>query len=451
MNLDRIEEMLTTEWPHERNGRQHLPESLAYRRPLNSSVRFRPRSRAGFGAAAATAAILVIVGGTLLTGGAWLHRQEPSASPSASATTAQSPTPSLTPVPSSTPPPSPSFTAGSFRATGSALASAPWGRNAVLLQDGRVLVLSLGDAELYDPSKGTFSATGPELTPRLAPSVTLLGDGEVLVAGGGNHDNKLMYNTAELYDPLTGKFTMTGSMKAAHEGQSGTLLADGDVLIAGGDTGTGAIASTAELYHPRTGQFATTGSMPIPMTYYAATLLNDGRVLLTGAYSAPLLYDPQTGKITSAGSMTTARSQCATALLADGRVLFAGGDPPTAPGSLWTALASAEIFDPRTDQFTPTGSMAHARIFATATLLEDGRVLAVGGLDPQETNADGLPRDFASAEIYDPRTGTFTATGSMTVGRASQAAVLLRDGQVLIIGGDNNGGAAGSTAELYTP
>jgi Galactose oxidase, central domain len=83
--------------------------------------------------------------------------------------------------------------------------------------------------------------------------------------------------------------------------------------------------------------------------------------------------------------------------------------------------------------FIATGSMTVARFFHTATVLADGRVLIAGGqrLDPPPADFTNL----SSAEIYDPGTGTFTATGSMTRTRSRHTATLLPNGQVLIAGG----------------
>ena len=102
--------------------------------------------------------------------------------------------------------------------------------------------------------------------------------------------------------------------------------------------------------------------------------------------------------------------------------------------------------------FTLTGSLITPRQFHTATLLTNGKVLLTGGISAYNPNAPGL----ASAELYDPSTGTFSATGKMTVPRASHTATLLPDGRVLIAGGYSGivGGAfagTSATAELYDP
>ena len=100
--------------------------------------------------------------------------------------------------------------------------------------------------------------------------------------------------------------------------------------------------------------------------------------------------------------------------------------------------------------FAPTGSMITPRFLHTATLLADGRVLIAGGI-AAGVNPD--PSVGGSAEIYDPSSGTFTATGNMPTPRALQTATMLSDGRVLIAGGYDAGHFETilSSAELYTP
>ena len=136
-------------------------------------------------------------------------------------------------------------------------------------------------------------------------------------------------------------------------------------------------------------------------------------------------------QFTSIGAMKDARVAHTATLLQDGRVLIAGGsDGTTNASNVTTAIASAELYDPKTGTFSATGSMLNERKNYTATLLQDGRVLVVGG----ETDSAAL----ATAELYDPKTGTFSATGSMALARAFHTATLLRDGRVLIAGGIDN-------------
>jgi hypothetical protein len=150
--------------------------------------------------------------------------------------------------------------------------------------------------------------------------------------------------------------------------------------------------------------------------------------------------------------MTAARSDATSTLLSDGRVLVAGGfaEPLGSP------LASAELYDPKTGKFSPTGAMTAPRWGDTATLLRDGRVVIAGGASGPEVTMEPVPNPaLASAELYDPKTGTFSRTGSMTIGRIDHTATLLPDGRVLIAGGNSDAAASTypdlASAELCQP
>lgn len=142
------------------------------------------------------------------------------------------------------------------------------------------------------------------------------------------------------------------------------------------------------------------------------------------------------------GSLGTPRFLPAVTLLPSGKVLVAGGSNST--GAFNNAISTAELYDPATGSFTATGSMTTPRAEPQGILLPNGKVLVAGGYD----TSGGV---LASAELYDPVTGTFTAIGSMTVKRVAFAATLLPNGKVLIAGGSSSGVPSGNlaSAELY--
>ena len=171
---------------------------------------------------------------------------------------------------------------GAYAGTGGSFVTATLLPNRkVLIAAGPDCCPSPGRTELYDPGAGTFSLTAPIFTlSESSFTATLLTNGKVLVAGGDfvGGDDTYPISAGE-YDPSTGTFTATGNMTTARRDQTATLLPDGTVLIAGGDFAAG---TSAELYKFATGTFSGTGNMTTPRFSHTATLLLDGRVLITG-------------------------------------------------------------------------------------------------------------------------------------------------------------------------
>ncbi len=329
---------------------------------------------------------------------------------------------------------------GAFSPVEGSLGTGRDGHVAIRMGNGKVLIAGgvnnhhLNDAEIFDPSVGSFSPTGSMKMVRSGAGAALVPSGGVLIAGGYNGT---YLSTAEIYEPVTGTFSYANrAMTIARQNPVLTRLQSGSILIAGGFNG--AFLRDAEIYEPQTGLFSSTGLMRVARTGHTATVLDSGKVLVAGGcnnlqgsevfcnnyLSSAEVYDPVSNTFALVSSMTTARKGHAATLLQDGRVLISGGTDGTGE------LLSAEIYDPETGVFAPTGGMAAARIEHTATLLPEGRVLVAGGKAAQY-----LP----GGEVFDPATGTFSPLGSvMSAPRAGHSATALGDGRVLLAMGRNS-------------
>ena len=291
---------------------------------------------------------------------------------------------------------------------------------------------------------GSFERTGDLNVPRAEPMVVKLANGKVLVAGGATTGN-IPTPTAEIYDPATGTFTLTGSMATARRLGAAVLLPSGNVLVVGGtDSGP-----TAELFNPADGTFRDVSS---PMSGWRvwplATLLDNGKVLVShgccGDSNGADLYDPASGATgtftatTGQPSQSFSNSAGTATKLANGKVLIAGD---------WTgnpAGHDAQIYDPATDSFSATtGPMVASRQAPIAIRLSSGKVLIAGAEDASS----------ATAETFDPATGLFTATtGNMSAARAEGYIAPLPDGRVLVAGGtDGWAGTPNASADIFDP
>jgi Galactose oxidase, central domain/Kelch motif len=305
---------------------------------------------------------------------------------------------------------------------------------------------------------GNFTMTGPMGAARSEHTATLLTNGQVLVAGSIGYQS---LSSAELYDPLTGTWGSAADLNTARGAHTATLLANGQVLVAGGvmDGSFTPLAST-ELYDPVGGGWTPTGDLNTGRLYHTATLLPYGQVLVVGGLSEPSgsrlasasaeLYDPDSGAWNVARSMHTARVYFTATLLPNGKVLIVGGSDGL---GYPTVYAGAELYDPSADSWTITGSMHARRYSHTATLLPSGKVLVAGGFDFNHTSETTIR--VSSAEVYDPVTGVWTVTGSLNTAHANHTATLLPNGQVLVAGGYKPGGPYGdvitSSCEAYDP
>lgn len=185
------------------------------------------------------------------------------------------------------------------------------------------------------------------------------------------------------------------------------------------------------------GAWLPSGSMITPRGYHTATLLADGRVLVVGGVAVDEttgaeptrmveLYDPKTGGWTSTESLPTPRWYHTATRLEDGTVLVVGGAENLIDS---LAIDSADTFDPATGTWSPAGLLNAPRQGHTATLLVDGGVIVLGG---SGSHGDASPR---TVERYDPRSRTWTVVGELPIARWEHSATPMRDGGILVVGG----------------
>ena len=283
--------------------------------------------------------------------------------------------------------------------------------------------LSEASNEIFvDVRVGIFAPVGSMRVPRVAPTMTRLNDGRVLVVGGLAEPPASGLDNPELYDPATRTWTPTLNQTVNRDGHTATLLQDGRVLV---------VSETADIFDPATNSWTPASPPATPRSRHAAALLSDGRVLIVGGmvwggeFTSAEIYDPATDSWTPAGNLAVRRAGPTATRLADGRILVAGGmqyhwDRPSLVGD--GDLRVSEIYDPSTGAWSTSGKMLRADTALQAILLPDGRVFTV---------------DDQSSELFDPATETWSLCPPMLMSGYGLAVTLLFDGRVLVTGGRN--------------
>jgi hypothetical protein len=296
-----------------------------------------------------------------------------------------------------------------------------------------VLVVWLQPASPPRAPEGRIDRVATLETPRAAHTTTALPSGALLVAGGMNSNGGSLA-TAEIVDLSTTSVTAMGRMSDARAGHTATGLPDGRIVLAGGYNGT--YLRSVEVFDPSRRRFTMMGEMLEGRSGHTATLLSDGRILFAGGVgdgwsflSSAELFDPTSGQSEVVGSLRTARESHTATLLTDGRALIVGGH--RGRKSAMEVYTSAEIYDPATRRFQPTGRLHTARHKHDAVRLADGRVLVLGGADRTDRHY------YGTTEIYNTLRGTFEPGPTMrsTRYKFQGTSILLANGDVLVAAG----------------
>ncbi len=309
-----------------------------------------------------------------------------------------------------------------------------------------------GDYDSYvaklNANEATWLLTDSLKEGRHSQTATPLSDGRVLIVGGtqGGFGGEGL-TSVEVYEPISDTWSTAASLNVARNQHTATPLPDGKVLVVGGWNGSSTpVYASVEVYDPSSDSWSYSDSLAEGRRLHTATPLLDGKVLVVGGRTTELpgavrasaeIYDPAGGTWSTTGSLNTPRENHSATLLEDGRVLVVGG-------YYMSHLESAEVFDPVSGTWSviPSPIACHG-VSHTATRLLDGRVLVAGG-----ACSSGIQDD---AEIYDPISGTWTATSALPEVREAHRATLLPDGNVLITGGDDGDAPRYDSALIYYP
>ncbi|MBU3979586.1 hypothetical protein KJ980_04315 [Patescibacteria group bacterium] len=346
--------------------------------------------------------------------------------------------------------------------------------SSALLSNEKVLLVGYGvtengvstSAELYDAGSNKWTILYTPVSYPYGATVTPLDDGKALVTGAGINEASDDITPAQIYDP-SGTWTdasenSTTLLRIFH---TSTRLSDGTVLVTGGFGGNPdqniSVLDNSEIYNPAAKSWSPVGSLHTPRNFHTATLLPDGKVLVAGGAREFLwmnstntseVYDPATASWSlTNGNMSKARVGHTATLLPNGKVLVTGGIETNMSNSQdSSSLASTELYDPSTNEWSQAADMTTPRLWHTATLLSNGKVLVSGGVNGANNQAVILN----TSEIYDPVKNTWTPViSTMTDARMLHTATLLPDGRVLAAGGalDLFTETALTSAEIYEP
>jgi hypothetical protein len=330
-----------------------------------------------------------------------------------------------------------------------------------LMNNGKVLVVSGSGnvaaetnyrVAVWDPLQGSI-ATQTLAWDMFCNGMVTLPDGRVFVDGGNlQYDPFHGQLRTAAFDPNAGLFTDLENMAHGRWYPTVTELGDGRIMAFSGLTETGATNTAVELYSPGTGWSQEYPAGWTPPLYPRMHLLPNGTVFYSGSSRASRIFNPSTRTWSSttattnyAGTRTYGTSVLLPLSPADGYrarvMIFGGGNPSTATTEVIEPLAA-------TPAWSVGPAMSQPRIEMNATILPNGKILAVGGsLNDEDTATASL-----NADLYDPATNAFSSAGANVYPRLYHSgSLLLPDATVALLGGNPVRGSYEGHIEIYSP
>jgi len=331
---------------------------------------------------------------------------------------------------------------------------------AAMLSTGKVLVVSgypySPSCELYDPVVKEWTETSP--LPGLGMgehTLTILTSGKVLATGGWAGSGGML-SRCEIYDPQTETWRLTSPMGTSRASHRSILLPDGRVFIIGGHNARTAgqdntcySIATTEFFDPRSEQWSQGPALPFETSYFIAALLPSGFVWVGAGgkrdinkdpafyHRQSLLVDFTSGSFSSTKSTSTGHTAPSATLIPNGQVVLLGGQSnceENAPNS------GIELYDYLNENWTSMPASTTSSYGQTATLIQNGLILIVGGRFNNEPTSNSW--------IYDASTNQLYSGPHLKTARCNHTATLMMDGSLLIVGGETKVGTT-SNVEIF--
>lgn len=313
-----------------------------------------------------------------------------------------------------------------------------------------VVVVPMDTPGVFKPQTSLLS------TPRQFASNIPLGDGRVLLVGGGG--GVILWQNAlkntEVFDPATRTFSKGPDLVQARSSHTQTRLNDGRYLLVGGVDAKNVCTSSCEVYDPKTGKFTAVGSLTYKRTFHRAVLMNDGRVIVFGGFEdmgailsaqkalesgrrQTEIFNPTTNTWTAGPLLRYGRGAPGVQDIGNGKILIIGG---VVKGSFAPDLSNTcEIYTMATNQVTYGPSIITRTAFMTTFQLPNNRVLVAGGdAGPRDSIRNYRNIATKTCMIYSAARNSWTTIASLPVATSGGDAIILRDGTLVLAGGGDN-------------